>query len=193
MTIQEVQAAASIVQSVFVAFGVIWTVVTFWALGNVARARADLQRIELDLKRQAVIEIDIEATQQSVPGDPARFFSAVVDVANKGSRNTRLAFNEDGPFHIRTVTIRPDGNLTFGTSANFPVVRASDPGGVPAPSMVVRAGGREQVPFFFRVDRPGLYFLTFAASLSPSEHEVAREQGVQFETSWVAKKYLIVD
>src|SRR2546423_9009899 len=101
MTIQELQAAASIMQSVFVALGVIWTAVTFWALGNVARARADLQRIELDLKRQAVIEMDIEATRQSVPGYSGRFLSAVVDVANKGSRNTRLTFDQAGPFHVR--------------------------------------------------------------------------------------------
>ena len=195
----------SLVVSVGLIVGGLWALISFKALREIAYRRiqiekseverrkteAEIRQIELGNKQQAVLDISIEASQQSLPNDPARYVSAVVEIVNNGSRNTRLPTSRD-PFTVRTVELKEDGSFEFVEGRTYMVRRASNPM-KPPPNVIVRAGGRERIPFFFRVDGPGLYLLTFRVTMDEKEQEVAREEGFAYAGSWVAKRYVIVE
>jgi hypothetical protein len=234
MTLQELQTLMSVMQSIFASLTLviagIWALYVFKALGQVARGKAErqkietdialgnagllkmetdrektrvdtlktqaeIQKIELDVKRQAIIDITIEASPQSLANDSSQYVSVVIEITNKGNRITRLSFEGKNPFSVTPVLTNTVGEeLPFDMKrrVTLPVPRASYPANA-SPSLVIRPGGREQIPFFFRVNSPGLYFLSFSSQLSTMEQNEALEAGAKYATSWVAKKYLIVE
>jgi hypothetical protein len=205
----------SIITSLALIFGGLWALYTFRVLNQIVRGRletqklqferdkleietrktqVELQQLELQTKTQAVIQITIEASQQSLPNDSSRYVSAVVEIENKGNRNTRLSYEGRDPFLVTPIKISERGEMLHKDSFRYPVRLASNPQGK-APGTIVRAGGREQLPFFFRVEFPGLYMLAFAARLSPEEQKTASEAGTPEgrPASWTGKKLIVVN
>lgn len=197
-----------------------WAIYTFRALGQLTRSRAELQKLELEhskareeileleLQRRkteveihkleqeakigAVVEISIRASQQSLPNDSSYYISAIVEIRNKGGRNTRLEYGESRePFFVYAASFKHDGDLEFKRQAAYSVPVGRSPNEA-SPSLLVRSGGSEQIPFFFRVSSPGLYLLVFAARSSEAEQAIAQELGFTFAGSWVAKEYFVV-
>ena len=210
----------SLVVSLAVLIGGGWAWYTFRALGERNRAKAEIENLELrnrkgleeieglqisqqklelevqKLEQEAraggVIEISIEASQQTLPNDSSCYISVTVEIVNKGKRNTRLIYGEEkGPLFVYAVDTTENGALSFRGVNAYPVPVGRSPN-VPSPSVNVRAGGRETVPFFVRVDSAGLYLLVFTARLSDEEQEIAKRLGFKFPGNWVAKQYFIV-
>jgi hypothetical protein len=204
----------SIITSLALIIGGLWALYTFRVLNQITRGRLEtqkmqferdkmeieirktqkeLQQLELQAKTQAVIQITIEASQQSLPDDSSLYVSAIVEIENKGNRNTRLSYEGRDPFLVTPIKISERGEMRFENSLGYPVRLASNPQGK-APGTIVRAGGREQLPFFFRVEAPGLYMLSFAVRLSPEEQKTASEAGTPEgrPTSWTGKKLIVV-
>lgn len=198
-----------------------WAVFNFTALGKLAQSRAELANIELDrvnkqkeieakiyehrqkelviqeLEQKArigsVINVTLQASQLAVPDDDSLYVSAVVQVENKGTINTRLAYGEDKkPLSVYPVAIVDDtGTPCFGSPEKYGTPVATSPG-EPSPSVNVRAGGCERLHFFFRVKSPGLYLLAFAVPLDPDNQDIAKKLGFEFTGNWAAKEYLVV-
>ena len=197
---ERVKNLASALQSVCVSLAVvlggIWTALTFGVLGQAQRARAELQKLQLELSRQAVIETEIRAEQFSLLGDSSRYISAIVEIKNVGQRNTVIDFKF--PFCARRIRFNESGrqveddlfqSLYFG--AVLPGVAPEDVIG----RSVLRAGAKEQHPYAVRVDGPGLYLLTFFAEVDPGEIEVVRALYPHDSTvsaNWTAQRYLVV-
>lgn len=198
-----------------------WALFTFWTLGQQARARSELQKLELERRKieldilgadqqkrrvdgeiqkleqeariGAVIEITIGATQQALSNDDSYYVHAVVEIANNGIRNTRLAYDESRkPFLVFATKVKEDGTLDFIQKSAHPVHVGRHPQST-SPSVIVRAGGVERIPFFFRVDSKGLYFLVFWARASHEEQASAKELGFLYPGNYVGKKFFIVE
>ena len=204
MTLEEFATLAQAVQSILTPIALVvaagWAIYTFSALGQITRSRAEIQRTEaeiLDLQREAsigaVVEISITTSQHTRPNDPYAYISAVVEIENKGSRNTRLVHGgNERPFSVFAVDFQDDGSLKYERQAAYHVLLSTAPSGR-SPSTIVRAGGREKIPFYFRVSSPGVYLLIFRAPISGKEQAVGKELGLDFPANWVAKKYLVVE
>ena len=198
-----------------------WAIFRFKALDELALSRRQLQNLELDLRRGetelqnlevdrqmaeeevgrlvvenkvgAVVEISINPSQQSLPNDPHRYVSAVVEIESKGSRSARLLYGKDRtPLLVFRVTFNENGSLQYEDRAAYPVPVSHTPE-ARSPSETVRPGGREKIPFFFRVNRPGLHLLVFTARPSSEEKSVAKDLGAIYPTNWVAKEYFVVE
>lgn len=198
-----------------------WALFTFWTLGQQARARSELQKTELELsklkldilsadqqKRRvdgeihkleqearigAVIEISISATQQALSDDDSYYLHAVVEIANNGIRNARLAYDESRkPFLVFATKVNEDGTLDFIQKSAHPVHVGRHPQST-SPSVIVQAGGVERIPFFFRVGSKGLYFLVFWARASEEEQASAKELGFIYPGNYVGKMFFIVE
>ena len=183
----------SLVVSLAVLGGGIWAVFKFTALGEKARAQAELQRLQQLARAQAVIEISIDATQFTLPEDDSRYVSAVVEIRNNGTRNTRLEFPKDRkPFSVASVEIMQNGEMKFlepdryGTPVGTSLEEES-------PSSIVRAAGVERIPFVFRVGTGGLFFLVFSVPVPQEEKEIAEKLGFKYGANWVGKKFIVVE
>ena len=131
------------------------------------------------------------ACSVALPEDESIYVSAVVRIKNLGTRNTRLPFENGEPFTVRAVHFDETGRPLFAEPERYNAVRA----GLPSESIrsiVVRSGGSEEIPFFFRVPSRGLYFLAFGATLTSEEGEIAQEVGALRPTRWVARTFLVV-
>jgi hypothetical protein len=158
---------------------------------EIRKIQAELERIALESKKQAVLQITIIASQLSLPNDSSKYISAIVEIENKGTRNTRLSFESTPPFLVTPIQVTKTGEIVYENSIAYPVRRSSNPK-LTTPGVVIRAGGREQHIFFLRVDSPGAYLLAFVASLAPEEQEIAGEAGSKYPTSWTGKTLVLV-
>lgn len=197
MTLEEIETLARAVQAVVTALALLvagaWAIYTFRALGQVARSRAEIQKFEREARIGAVVEISIRTSQHTRPDDPDAYVSAVVEIENKGIRNTRLEYGKDRrPFRVFSVERRNDGSLRYELRVACPVPVSTAPA-ISSPSTVIRAGGREKLPFYFRVSSPGVYLLVFTAPTSEEERAVGEELGLRFPGNWMAMEYLVVE
>lgn len=197
-----------------------WAMFNFTALGKLAQSRAELANLELDrvtkqkeieakayelrqkelmiqeLEQRAkigsVINITLQSSQLAVPGDASLYVAAVVQIENKGTINTRLAYGEDRkPLSVYPVVTVNDTGPHFVLPEKYGTVVATSPGEL-SPSVNVRAGGCERLHFLFRVKSPGLYLLTFAVALDQDNQTIAKKLGFEFRGNWAAKEYLVV-
>lgn len=212
---------SNLMTGIGVLVGGAWAMYNFTALGKLARSRIELANLELDrvnkqkdieakeyehrqkelmiqdLEQKArigsVINVTLQASQLSVPDDTSLYVSAVVQVENKGTINTRLAYGEDRkPLSVYPVVI-VDGTGTprFGSPEKYGTPVATSPGEL-SPSVNVRAGGCERLHFIFRVKSTGIYLLAFAVPLDQDNQAIAKKLGFEFSGNWVAKEYLVV-
>jgi hypothetical protein len=204
MTLEEFATLAKAVQSILTPIALVvaagWAIYTFRALGQITRSRAEVQKTEAEIQHLqqearigAVVEISITTSQHTRPNDRYAYVSAVVEIENKGSRNTRLVHGgNERPFSVYAVDFEDNGSLKYEFQAAYPVLRSTAPSST-SPSTVVRAGGREKIPFYFRVSTPGVYLLIFRAPISEEEQDIGKMLGLKFPANWVAKKYLVVE
>lgn len=159
------------------------------------KLRRDIAKLDLEMKRQAVVGITVTATQIAIDGDVGKYLLAVVEVTNRGTRAAKLSYEEDPePFTATAVLFSADGQPTFGERLRMPVLQAANPN-ARALSTIVRAGASEMLPFVCRVKGPGMYFVTFRVQVSPEEREELDSLGVPTErpVSWTGKAYVVIN
>ena len=195
---ERIKNIAAAMQSVVVALalvvGGIWTLITFSALGESRKAHLEVAELEGKLRRQAAVEIRVDASQDSLPGDPGRYIFSVVSIVNSGSRAVNLSFPPDGPFSVHQLQIDQDGSKrpTFAVYDQVQSYRKTSV--VPMLGVVVRPGAVYSVPFVTRVPEAGLYVVSFYSETPPAEADVAIEAGVPpgDPLEWEGKRLLIV-
>lgn len=173
-----------IVTTVAIIGGGAWTVYTFSALG--ARAR-----VQAELFKQAVLEISIEAKQESLDlsADRGLPVSAVATVVNKGTRNTFLDFRIRPPFRISRIDFGSNG-----VGSRVPIMELD----VRWKYWTVSVGESGRFPVFFAVPGPGLYVIEFLVGLSEDEmgiheavaHDAARDRKMRIV--WSGNTHLVV-
>jgi len=203
----------SLVISIAVVIGGVWTLYTFSKLGQASKAQAELAELEFKIKsqtaaerkvqaelaelefkikRQTAVEISLEACQHALPGDSSYYVSVIAVIKNVGSRNANLQYSN--PLTILPVGFDANGKILFSK----PILReitTAPPSGVVTWNLV-RVGTTLKVPFFVPVPGPGLYFLHFGVNVGMDqiEQEVYREAGIENPRGavWSGRKFFIV-
>jgi hypothetical protein len=207
MTVSEWQAVLEVIKLLLecaaIVAAAIWATYTFGSLRQIARARAEIANTEAERRKTeveiqhlteqslvgAVIEIDRVANVHNIP-ESGLFLSVVAEVANKGNRNAQIEYPEY-PFTAYTATLQGDGKFVFESIARAHVVSSVAPA-KRSLKLLVRAGGRERLPFLVRIPRPGIYLLVVTLPLSAAEQEIAKKYGFVSAGRWSAKRYVVV-
>ncbi|MGH9420901.1 MAG: hypothetical protein ACRD3J_13075, partial [Thermoanaerobaculia bacterium] len=124
-----------------------------------------------------------------VPNSADVFLSVLAEVSNKGNRNAQIEY-PDHPFTAYLVTPQPDGALSYSPVAKANVISSINPD-YKSLKLLVRAGGKERLPFFVRLPSHGLYLLVITLPLSAAEQEVAKRYGFVTTGRWSAKRYFV--
>jgi len=176
--------------------GGLWSIFLFASLRQWSRGRIELEKVAAEVKklefenfRQAVLQLSMKTRQKTIKGDKGRYVLGIVDIENKGNRNTRVSWGKEKPLSVRTVEINGSGVADYGTPMQYAVSAGRED--VEYSGWIVRVGAREQIPFCIRIDAPGLYQIVFRARLSVEEKEVSSQLGVTTDDWWVMS-YTIV-
>ena len=171
----------SLVVSMAVIVGGIWTLITFSVLGEVGKARAERSEIEKRLHEQAQIVIQIQASHHLVENDK-HCIAATVAITNTGERNVFLDYG-DPPFSVAQVTFDAQGKSHFKTALTQPNLLSR--------SRVLRSGETVNYPFFVVVENTGMYVVQFRVPLPPDElPEHLGAGGPKGKISWVGSTYV---
>ena len=156
------------------------------------RKHVEAQILDLELKtRQAVILVDIRV--ETYRHRDAYIIIAVVELTNCGSQNTRIIWeNQPPPFSVRMIKRNEDGDVDYDLIGEFRVPRTLDPK-AKALSHVVRAGGKESLPFTALTPSPGLYLLSFRGVLAEKDRAEALKLGVELPVAWTGNRYVLID
>lgn len=172
-------------------------------MGQIARARAEIAKADVERRKTeaelqalsdraltgAVIEVELVATPVTVPSVKGRYLSVLAEVSNKGNRNAQIEY-PDRPF--AAYQVKPhDAGFSYTAVAEAGVVSSVNPSRRSL-KLLVRAGGKERLPFFIKVPEPGLYLLVVTLPLSVAEQEVAKKYGFVSAGRWSAKRYVVV-
>jgi hypothetical protein len=202
-----IELGLKIVVALFAGF---WAVVLLLLLRQRELAQTNLRRSEaqirdLELKRKYVDaqirDLELKATQAVVLVDikptihrsgNGYIIIAVVELTNCGSQNTRIKWKGELPaFYVRSAELGTDGTADYGPPIEFRVPLTLNPKSE-APSHVVRAGGKESIPFAFQVSSPGLYLLSFRGVVDEKDRAEAAKLGVELPVAWTGNRYVIV-
>ena len=155
-------------------------------------AEARIKELELRAKLQAALAVDIRPTiARSLDGD-GYLITAVVELANRGSQNTKINWKDEPPaFHVRLAKFDADGKPKYDPPLRFRVPLTFNPKSG-AVSHVVRAGTTELIPFAFKVAAAGLYLLSFRGVVDGEERAEAERLGLSLPEAWTGNKYVLV-
>jgi hypothetical protein len=199
MTLENAKTVAEIIA---LALGGLWAIVGLIVLKQRQKATADLrktelemQKIELDLRRIAVLRTDISATSFRRPDGPGYCVAAQVSLTNTGGQEARIEWDGAIPaFFVRRASFGADGAPTF--TGRTIAMRARQARNVNAEivSTIIRPGATEQLAFAAHVEDPGIYLLSFRGPVAAQDHVVSVEAGAAKHnpTSWTAHRYILV-
>ena len=142
---------------------------------------------------QAALEIRINATEIG-PGsaEDRCLVEAVVEIENKGTRNTRLPWEEQ----VRPLSVYPvsltKGEVEHSSAEQTHGVRQSRYPNTSATATIIRAGTTERIPFLIEVRRGHVYLLAFVAYLSRRDRRRSERAGTPTgrPTSWSGRTYI---
>jgi hypothetical protein len=210
-------AIADLVFKLVVAFlAATWTVALLFVLRQRELAQANLRKSEIDIKhvekqiidlelmtRQAVIMINIESTVRRI--EDAYIVLALVEITNCGTQNACIRWKhpprqddepDPGPdpdpaFNVRRVKLCEGGCIEHELIASRRVPMTYNPAS-DAYSHVVRAGGKETLPFAVKVPSPGLYLLSFRGVVDKKDRIEAEKLKVNLPVAWTGNRHVLV-
>ena len=158
---------------------------------DVRRKHVEAQILDLELKtRQAVIVVDIKSAIHDL--ENAHVILAVVEITNCGSQNAHISWTHQEPaFSVRRVKLGSGGQTDYDLVAAFRVRMTRDPRSE-ARSHVVRAGGKESLPFAVQVPSPGVYLLSFRGAVDEKDRIEAAKLGVHLPVAWTGSSHVVV-
>jgi hypothetical protein len=153
---------------------------------------ARIRELELLLKLQPAIAVDIHPAIARSPDEDGYIITAVVKLANRGSLQTKINWKDEPPaFHARLAHFDADGRPKYDPPVRFRVPLTSNPKST-AISHVIRAGTTESIPFAFKVQAAGLYLLSFRGGIDGEERAEAARLGLYLPEAWTGNKYVRV-
>ena len=156
-------------------------------------AEAEIQKLELDMKRQAVVTVDIKPKIVRSVADSGYVILARVVLTNCGSRNTRIRWKDEAAaFYVRSVNFSTDNEPTYSNAIEQRVKLTRKPE-LESVSHVIRAGGTEAINFVAHVPQTGLYLLSFRGLVDEQEKAEAKKLGADLPVAWTANRYVLVN
>ncbi len=158
----------SLVLSVAVVVGGVWTLLVFDVLEQVERARAELDVLRKQAAQQPAMEVEIEAEEVYLEGGNRPYLSARVKIANVGTRNARLLYPPDRfPFAVIPVAFDAEG-MQYGKRIGAGLASSKKPD-VLSTGAVIRAGSAQIFPFFVALPGPGVYLLAYGVQVGTED------------------------
>jgi hypothetical protein len=180
----------SVCLAVAVLVGAVWTLYTFNTLGAQEQAQLQLSKLQgevakshADLAKQAVLDIDIQASQKHISAPSAgRVISGMVTITNRGTRNTPIDWNNNLPQLVAVpLSFAQSGRPVAG--AKHPIATTLVNGNQ---QQLVLIGQTIHLPFAISLPGPGLYYLEFQTNVSAEE-----QRGPN--SIWVGRTVVTVD
>jgi hypothetical protein len=162
---------ASVIQSLVVSIGLIlggiWTLLTFRIFALKDKAEAELQKIKQELSQSPVIQISMQAKQKDISQDSNRYIEVDVVVENKGNKAANIKLSDNTPLTIARVEVSSENKVSEQTKNDIPIYYVEE-NIQTLVKIKLRPGFSESYSFIARVDQPGIYLLTFKLPV-PSE------------------------
>jgi hypothetical protein len=181
-------AIQSIVLSIAIIIGGIWTAYTFSALRTREKAEADLKYEESERLRQTSVglEIIIDARQEQLPSSEGHFISALVKLTNKGNRSMPLNLRNQ-TLQVWKVDFDTDGSSAF---SGTPLEQRN----LVADSIVLRPGTTVNYPFLVNVPERGFYVVSYLVKLDKDQLRIHIESGgpTGEDFYWPGNTYVLV-
>lgn len=200
MALSDVKILAEIATLFVVGF---WAVYGFIILRKKEKASAELKNTELEMKKAelalrqiAVVKTYISSTVKKNNKTEGYYLLCEVTLTNEGKRDTRLKWHgETPPFAVRQVIFDDRGIPTYPEDPILIPVRQTVNPELEAVSHILRAGGKQTLPFAVLVQNSGVYLLSFRGVVAPEEASISVEAGTQQQNtvSWTATKYIVVE
>jgi hypothetical protein len=156
-------------------------------------ADAQILDLELKAKQQAVVTVTIQSTVRRSP-EGGYILLAVVKLANRGSRNTKINWKGELPaFYVRQVKFDADGmpsyDLVNQKQLSVPLTKNPE---VKSKSHILRAGGTESIHFPIHVSISGVYLLSFRGVVDKQERAEAAKVGAKSPVAWTGNRLVFV-
>jgi hypothetical protein len=194
------QGVQAIVISLGVVIGGLWTAWVFNAKLQVENARAELQRLDLEIddlaKGRTSLQMDLQVTQLDLTEGDVRFLDVVLTVKNVGTRDTMLVFPDPTPLRVSRVEFTESGAQRLADPIAVGTQTLSGPGRITRPArLVLFAGDVDTLSFLVRVPDPGLYFMSFSAGHTAADREDvdAIEGTSALRARWATSRYVLVE
>ena len=165
----------SIVITLAVIIGGIWTVYTFSVLGTAEKAK-------LELFKQAAFEIDVNAKYETT-GEKSFYILGIITITNKGNRNS-LFSSKNSVLTVYKIDFDNRGGSTFREVAKMEYPAGS----------VIRTGTSHKHPFLLRVFEKGAYYINYAAPITDEDAKIYKESGGEDiqNVSWSGQTHLVI-
>jgi hypothetical protein len=184
----------SIVFTIAIIIGGLWTAFTFSTLKTKNKAQAELT--DLDLKnartkdelaeKGAVVDISLDAKQEMMNDGKGFYISVLAKIKNAGVKNTLVDLSKAEPLKVYKLSFNADGT----SYREDPILQ----GDYNLSSTVLRSGAAIQVPLFVKVQYKGLYVLEFSIQLDKNELRIdneKRKENAEY-VYWVGSTYVLV-
>jgi hypothetical protein len=178
---------ASTLQAVVVTVGFIiggvYALYTFRALRS-----ADIANEQFAKLHNSLLDLRIEAGEETAPGSPEVYVRATVFAENKGNRPIRLRLRDKPPLWIAKVTTfstQDDPALTLDKPIKS-YIRIGPEDDAIIGEQIIRPTETYRYPVLFRVRDKGAFLVVFEATVQDEEGHVLEGQ------RWITSTYVIV-
>ncbi|MCH8344077.1 MAG: hypothetical protein IH983_08810 [Planctomycetes bacterium] len=151
----------SIVTLVAIVGAAAWALYTFWRLGTINRARAEITALERSAMEQPVLQIDVGMKPASQTATTHRHLAVTAKFRNDGKRTVVF---QAPTLIVSRVAPGKDERLADGHVERLTARLLNEQGTLePMPTRVLRAGQARTVAFFVSLPSPGHYLLQLKA------------------------------
>ena len=173
-----------------------WTIYTFDVTETRDKAQAELTGLRQAINQEAVVTVELEANQALLPNDDSYFINVASKVFNGGNRGLRLDL---GGTVIAAALIQfgAENELIPSDIHHSGVVAFADSEQTTLrdlPFIVLDAQDSATLPFWIKVDGPGLYLIEFRAGITDDDltsfQDQSRTPGQPFATK--GRAYVVV-
>ena len=184
-------AIQSIVLTLAVVIGGLWTAYRFWSLQEIRKAKAELIGLQKTLTERGTLSISIEANSVKRLDGNGYYINVKASFTNVGNQTEVLKWSE-GRVQAALVVGESEGEVIFGDWVETRLLGRLGPqvGATVAPSETI------VFPFLIPVLQSGVYYIGLRVPGSPQETEATkRYAGSEPEDviTWASESYLLVN
>lgn len=187
-------AIQSILLSIAILAGGLWTLFTFSVLNLRKKAKAELEALQHRLSFKPLINISVNARSEPNPIDSNFLILATVTIENVGTRDTSIYYPDNRrPFNAVRVDLSNRGDIKFGDRCETGVP-FGDTSNDFSQGAIVRAGAKVELPFVTLASSPGVYLASFFAepTVEDQEHAVAHGSPKTSKVLWSGRSLVVV-
>jgi hypothetical protein len=178
---------AAAIQALVVSIGIVvggaYALYTFLALHSAEVANEELAKL-----RNSLLDLRIEATQDSMGSGQETYVRVVVSAENKGNRPIKLRLKDTPPLWLAKVAAfgtPEDPNLSLDRPIKSFIRIGPDNDDIIG-EQIIRPTETYRYPGVFRVRDKGVYLVVFEATVQDENNNVLRAQ------RWLASTYMTV-